>query len=60
MEFFDEKKEGDMQHGFRERDNPAFNIGLAAFRASVLGWLFLGGVVALEQMVRQKGNKVAG
>ena len=27
-----------------------YNIGLAGFRASVLGWLFLGGLVALEQM----------
>jgi len=26
-----------------------YNIGLAGFRASVLGWLFLGGLVALEQ-----------
>ncbi|MGC8880427.1 MAG: O-antigen ligase family protein [Anaerolineae bacterium] len=29
-----------------------YNIGLAGFRASVLGWLFLGGLVALEQMKR--------
>ena len=29
-----------------------YNIGLAGFRASVLGWLFLGGLVGLEQMVR--------
>jgi len=27
-----------------------YNIGLGGFRASVLGWLFLGGVVALEQI----------
>ena len=27
-----------------------YNIGMAGFRASVLGWLFLGGLVALEQM----------
>jgi len=27
-----------------------YNIGLAGFRASVLGWLFLGGLVTLEQM----------
>jgi hypothetical protein len=29
-----------------------YNIGLAGFRASVLGWLFLGGLVSLEQMSR--------
>ena len=27
-----------------------YNIGLAGFRASVLGWIFLGGLVALEHM----------
>ncbi|MDW8072512.1 MAG: hypothetical protein RMK79_13715 [Anaerolineae bacterium] len=27
-----------------------YNIGLAGFRASILGWLFLGGLIALEQM----------
>lgn len=27
-----------------------YNIGLAGFRTSILGWLFLGGLVALEQM----------
>jgi O-antigen ligase len=27
-----------------------YNIGLAGFRASVLGWLFLGGLVSLEAM----------
>jgi hypothetical protein len=32
-----------------------YNIGLAGFRTSMLGWLFLGGLVSLEQMViRQK------
>ncbi len=31
-----------------------YNIGLAGFRASLLGWLFLGGLVAIEQMVRNK------
>ncbi len=29
-----------------------YNIGLAGFRASVLGWLFLGGLAALEQIYR--------
>jgi hypothetical protein len=27
-----------------------YNIGLTGFRASVLGWLFLGGLVSLERM----------
>jgi len=32
-----------------------YNIGLDGFRTSMLGWLFLGGLVSLEQMVtRQK------
>jgi O-antigen ligase len=30
-----------------------YNIGLTGFRGSVLGWLFLGGLVALEQIARQ-------
>ncbi len=29
-----------------------YNIGLEGFRASILGWLFLGGLVALEQAAR--------
>ena len=29
-----------------------YNIGLSGFRSSMLGWLFLGGLVSLEQMVR--------
>ena len=29
-----------------------YNIGFAGFRASVLGWIFLGGLVALEQITR--------
>jgi O-antigen ligase len=29
-----------------------YNVGINGFRASVLGWLFLGGLVALEQMAR--------
>jgi O-antigen ligase len=32
-----------------------YNIGLSGFRSSMLGWLFLGGLVSLEQIVmRQK------
>jgi hypothetical protein len=27
-----------------------YNVGFGGFRASVLGWLFMGGLVALEQM----------
>jgi hypothetical protein len=30
-----------------------YNIGLTGFRASVVAWLFLGGLVSLEQMVRR-------
>jgi len=29
-----------------------YNVGLAGFRVSVMGWLFLGGLVALEQMLK--------
>ena len=29
-----------------------YNIGLSGFRSSILGWLFLGGLVSLQQMVR--------
>ena len=29
-----------------------YNIGLNGFRSSMLGWLFLGGLVSLEQMLR--------
>jgi hypothetical protein len=28
-----------------------YNVGLNGFRSSMLGWLFLGGLVSLEQMV---------
>jgi O-antigen ligase len=28
-----------------------YNVGLAGFRSSMLGWLFLGGLVSLEQIV---------
>jgi hypothetical protein len=28
-----------------------YNIGLAGFRASILPWMFMGGVLALEQMI---------
>jgi len=28
-----------------------YNIGLAGFRASMLGWMFLGGLVAIEQFI---------
>jgi hypothetical protein len=31
----------------------AYNIGLTGFRASILPWLFLGGLVSIEQIVRQ-------
>ena len=33
-----------------------YNIGLAGFRASILGWLFLGGLVSLEQTVHDRAQ----
>ena len=33
-----------------------YNIGLTGFRTSMLAWVFLGGIVAIEQMVRQQGE----
>jgi hypothetical protein len=37
-----------------------YNIGLAGFRASVLGWLFLGGLVSLEQIARLASSEGSG
>jgi len=38
-----------------------YNVGLPGFRASILPWIFMGGVIALEQMLLQdpetQGNK---
>ena len=31
----------------------AYNIGLRGFRASILAWFFLGGLVSLEQIARR-------
>jgi hypothetical protein len=31
-----------------------YNIGLNGFRASVLAWLFMGGLVSIEQLVRRQ------
>jgi hypothetical protein len=31
-----------------------YNIGLRGFRMSMLGWMFLGGVVSIEQIVRHR------
>lgn len=31
-----------------------YNIGMTGFRASMLAWLFLGGVVSIEQIVRRQ------
>jgi hypothetical protein len=28
-----------------------YNVGLRGFRTSVLGWIFLGGIVVIEQLV---------
>jgi hypothetical protein len=33
-----------------------YNVGLEGFRASGLAWMFLGAVVALEQMYRKPGD----
>ncbi len=33
-----------------------YNIGMTGFRASMLGWLFLGGLVAIEQMVKRQST----
>jgi hypothetical protein len=33
-----------------------YNIGLTGFRASVLPWIFMGGLIALEQMKLQKSS----
>lgn len=33
-----------------------YNIGLRGFRASVLAWIFLGGLVVIEQVVRSEAN----
>jgi hypothetical protein len=30
-----------------------YNIGLPGFRASILPWIFMGGVIALEQIMLQ-------
>jgi O-antigen ligase len=37
----------------------AYNIGLRGFRASVLAWLFLGGLVSLEQIARRSKHVAA-
>ena len=38
-----------------------YNIGLNGFRASIIAWIFMGGLVSLEQMVRnQQGVEYAG
>jgi len=38
-----------------------YNLGLNGFRSSMLGWLFLGGLVSLEQIVmRQKSSAAQG
>ena len=33
-----------------------YNIGIAGFRASVLGWLFLGGLLAMEGVGRSNAG----
>ena len=36
-----------------------YNIGINGFRASILGWLFLGGLVALEQITNKPAEAAA-
>lgn len=36
-----------------------YNIGIAGFRASVLGWVFLGGLAALQFWLVQRANSTA-
>jgi len=36
-----------------------YNIGMTGFRASVLAWLFLGGVVSIEQIVRHQASTIS-
>jgi hypothetical protein len=33
-----------------------YNIGFSGFRASMLGWMFLGGLVSIEHVVRSRSN----
>ena len=33
-----------------------YNVGLKGFRASVLGWIFLGGLVALQHIKSSQQN----
>ena len=37
-----------------------YNVGLHGMRASLLGWLFLGGLVALEEIYRNKPAQAQG
>jgi hypothetical protein len=34
-----------------------YNVGLAGFRASILPWIFMGGVISLEHMLLQSSQK---
>lgn len=34
----------------------AYNIGMSGFRSSVLSWLFLGGLVSMEQIINKQNN----
>jgi hypothetical protein len=36
-----------------------YNVGLAGFRASILGWMFLGGLIAMENMYLNKDSDSA-
>lgn len=35
-----------------------YNIGMEGFRASIIGWLFLGGIISIEQIIKRQANKI--
>jgi hypothetical protein len=37
-----------------------YNIGMAGFRASIFAWIFMGGLISLEQMVRSQVTSLKG
>jgi O-antigen ligase len=36
-----------------------YNVGMAGFRSSIYGWLFMGGLVALEEILRRSNAQAA-
>jgi hypothetical protein len=35
-----------------------YNVGFKGFRASILGWIFLGGLIVVEKIYFQQENKM--